>query len=202
LLSNVLEQTVARVPGASFQIDDPSRQLLPIIVVELISSIEPWVRSPVEPTATMRVGLLELDLINRTARRGDRSFDLQSREFRLLKFMMQRCGRLVRRAKLLEDVWNYKFIPQTNLVDVHLGRLRRKVDASHEKLEPSLKSRNILGATIGFCGSQSQHSSDKLNPKGRERRSARAAHGRRPNLSVPADCDTKHFQGPSLGSSQ
>lgn len=144
LLSNVLEQTVARVPGASFQIADPSQQLLPIIVVELISSIEPWVRSPVEPTATMRVGLLELDLINRTARRGDRSFDLQSREFRLLKYMMQRCGQLVTRAKLLEDVWNYKFIPKTNLVDVHLGRLRRKVDASHDT--PMI--RNVRG--VGF----------------------------------------------------
>jgi DNA-binding response OmpR family regulator len=53
-------------------------------------------------------------------------------EFRLLKYMMQRRGQLLTHAKLFEDVWNYKSFPETNLVDVQLGRLRRKVDASNE----------------------------------------------------------------------
>jgi DNA-binding response OmpR family regulator len=91
----------------------------------------------------LRVGSLELDLINRTARRGDRSFYLRPCECRLLKYMMQRCGQLLPRAKLLEDVWNYKFVPETTiLVDVHMGKLRRKVDGSNEA--PMI--RNVRGA--------------------------------------------------------
>jgi DNA-binding response OmpR family regulator len=80
----------------------------------------------------LRVGSLELDLVNRTATRGDRSFDLRPREVRLLEYMMPRRGQLLTRAKLFEDVWNYKFVPESNLVDVHMGKLRRKVDGSHE----------------------------------------------------------------------
>ena len=77
---------------------------------------------------TLRVGPLELDLIERTAKRGDRTIDLLPREFRLLEYMMQRSDQLLTRAMLLEEVWNYKFVPATNLVDVHMGRLRHKVD--------------------------------------------------------------------------
>jgi DNA-binding winged helix-turn-helix (wHTH) protein len=87
------------------------------------------------PAATdiLRVGSLKLELINPTARRGDRSLDLLPRKFRLLEYMMQRCGQVLTRAKLLEDVWNYKFIPETTiLVDVHMGRLRCKVDGPDE----------------------------------------------------------------------
>jgi DNA-binding response OmpR family regulator len=131
LLSNVLEKMVDRMRGGSLRSDGPPKQ--PLAIVEIISSIEPLARPPTETPATMlRVGSLELDLINRTARRGSRSIDLRPCEFRLLKYMMQQCGRLLTRAKLFEDVWNYKFTPETNLVDVQLGRLRRKVDASNE----------------------------------------------------------------------
>ena len=80
----------------------------------------------------LRVGPLELDLIERTAKRGDRRIDLLPREFRLLKYMMSRKEQMLTRAMLLEEVWDYKFVPQTNLVDVHMGRLRRKVDEPHE----------------------------------------------------------------------
>jgi DNA-binding response OmpR family regulator len=81
----------------------------------------------------LRVGSLELDLINRTAKRGERSFDLQRRESRLLEYMMKRCGQVLTRAKLLEDVWNYKFVPEeSNLVDVYMGKLRRKVDGPND----------------------------------------------------------------------
>ncbi len=80
----------------------------------------------------LRVGPLELDLIERTARRWDRAIDLLPREFRLLEYMMRRKGQVLTRAALLEEVWNYKFVPQSNLVDVHIGRLRRKVDEPHE----------------------------------------------------------------------
>jgi hypothetical protein len=140
LLSNALEKIVNRMREASLRSDDPYKQ--PLKIVEIISSIEQLVRPPVEPSATVRVGSLELDLINRTAKRGDRPIDLGACEFRLLKYMMQRSGQLLTRAQLLEDVWLYKFVPETNLVDVHMGKLRRKVDRSKEA--PMI--RNVRGA--------------------------------------------------------
>jgi DNA-binding response OmpR family regulator len=78
------------------------------------------------------VGPLELDLIERSAKRQDRAINLLPREFRLLQYMMRCKEQVLTRAQLLEEVWNYKFVPETNLVDVHLGRLRRKVDGPHE----------------------------------------------------------------------
>jgi two-component system, OmpR family, response regulator len=80
----------------------------------------------------LRVGPLELDLIKHTSRRSGRAIDLTPREFRLLEYMMRRQDQLLTRAMLLEEVWNYKLVPQTNRVDVHMGQLRRKVDEPHE----------------------------------------------------------------------
>jgi two-component system, OmpR family, response regulator len=105
----------------------------PFAVVELIARLEALLRRPVESReTTLRVGPLELDLIERTAKRGERVIDLLPREFRLLEYMMQRSDQLLTRAMLLEEVWNYKFVPATNLVDVHMGRLRHKVDGPGE----------------------------------------------------------------------
>jgi two-component system, OmpR family, response regulator len=105
----------------------------PFAIVELVARIEALLRRPVESReTTLRVGPLELDLIERTAKRGDRVIDLLPREFRLLEYMMQRSDQLLTRAMLLEEVWNYKFVPATNLVDVHMGRLRHKVDGPDE----------------------------------------------------------------------
>jgi DNA-binding response OmpR family regulator len=92
----------------------------------------------------LRVGPLELDLLQRTARRGDRPIRLLPREFRLLEYMMRRRDEVLSRAILLKEIWNYKFLPKTNLVDVHMGRLRRKVDEPHEA--PMIK--NVRG--VGF----------------------------------------------------
>jgi two-component system, OmpR family, response regulator len=105
----------------------------PFAIVELIARIEALLRRPLELRETsLSVGALELDLIERTAKRGERTIDLLPREFRLLEYMMQHCDQLLTRAMLLEEVWNYKFIPATNLVDVHMGRLRHKVDGPDE----------------------------------------------------------------------
>jgi len=105
----------------------------PFAIVELIARIEALLRRPSETrNTTIAVGPLELDLIERTARRGERIIDLLPREFRLLQYMMEHCGQLLTRAMLLEEVWHYKFIPATNLVDVHMGRLRHKVDGPGE----------------------------------------------------------------------
>ena len=106
----------------------------PFAIQELIARIEALLRRPSEnPDTVLRVGSLELDLLSRTAKRGDRTIDLLPREFRLLEYMMRRKDQLLTRAMLFEEVWNYKFVPQSNLVDVHMGRLRRKVDATNEQ---------------------------------------------------------------------
>src|SRR6266704_2892366 len=105
----------------------------PFAIVELIARVEALLRRPSENRDTiLQVGPLELDLLSRTAKRGDRVIDLLPREFRLLEYMMQRSDQLLTRAMLLEEVWNYKFVPATNLVDVHMGRLRHKVDGPNE----------------------------------------------------------------------
>jgi two-component system OmpR family response regulator len=105
----------------------------PFATVELIARVEALLRRPAENRDTViKIGPLELDLMERTARRGDRAIDLLPREFRLLEYMMRRKDQMLTRAMLLEEVWNYKFVPQTNLVDVHMGRLRRKVDEPNE----------------------------------------------------------------------
>jgi two-component system OmpR family response regulator len=105
----------------------------PFATVELIARIEALLRRPTESRDTvLRVGPLELDLMERIAKRGDRTINLLPREFRLLEYMMRRKEQVLTRAMLLEEVWNYKFVPQTNLVDVHMGRLRHKVDEPNE----------------------------------------------------------------------
>jgi DNA-binding winged helix-turn-helix (wHTH) protein len=105
----------------------------PFSIVEIISKLDSSVRSSVERRVTvLRVGSLELDLIDRTGKRGTRPIDLRPREFKLLKYMMQRSDQLLTRANLIKDVWHYKFIPETNVIDVHMGRLRRKVDGSND----------------------------------------------------------------------
>ena len=76
----------------------------------------------------LRVSDLELDLLSREARREGRRIELQPREFRLLEYLMRQAGRVVTRTMLLEAVWDYHFDPQTNVIDVHISRLRQKVD--------------------------------------------------------------------------
>jgi two-component system OmpR family response regulator len=105
----------------------------PFALAELAARLEALLRRPADPRETLlRVGPLELDLIARAARRGQRELELLPREFQLLEYMMRREGQVLTRAMLLENVWNYRFVPQTNLVDVHIGRLRRKVDTAGE----------------------------------------------------------------------
>ncbi|WP_242109429.1 response regulator transcription factor [Luteimonas aquatica] len=80
-----------------------------------------------EPTR-LRVGDLELDLLKRSAARAGKAIELQPREFRLLEYLMRQAGRVVTRTMLLEAVWDYHFDPQTNVIDVHISRLRQKID--------------------------------------------------------------------------
>jgi two-component system OmpR family response regulator len=80
------------------------------------------------PATTLEVADLHLDLLKREARRGQRRIELLPREFRLLDYLMRHAGQVVTRTMLLENVWDYHFDPQTNVIDVHVSRLRQKID--------------------------------------------------------------------------
>jgi two-component system, OmpR family, response regulator len=105
----------------------------PFSLTELAARVEALLRRPTSGRETvLRVGPLELDLIDRVARRKTREIELLPREFKLLEYLMRRPSRVVTRDMLLEQVWNYTNAPHTNLVDVHIGKLRRKIDADGE----------------------------------------------------------------------
>nr|WP_210383037.1 response regulator transcription factor [Methylobacterium organophilum] len=117
----------------------------PFVLAELAARIEALLRRPVDVRETiLRVGSLEIDLIGGTGRRGARDLDLLPRELKLLAYLMRRPGQVVTRTLLFEEVWNYRFTPKSNLIDVHVGRLRRKLEAVGE---PPL-IHNVRG--IGF----------------------------------------------------
>jgi two-component system, OmpR family, response regulator len=101
----------------------------PFALPELSARVEALLRRSVAlRSMRLKVGPLELDLVARDATRDGERITLLPREFKLLEYFMRRPGQIVTRAMLLEDVWNYKFLPQTNVVDVHIGNLRRKLD--------------------------------------------------------------------------
>ena len=106
----------------------------PFALGELLARVEALLRRPSlgARESVLRAGPLVADLIERTVFRSDRSINLLPREFRLLEYMMRRPNQVVTREMLLRDVWRYCFIPKTNLVDVHLGKLRRKIDMPDE----------------------------------------------------------------------
>jgi two-component system OmpR family response regulator len=97
------------------------------------------------PVTRLKVGDLEMDLLSRTVVRGEARIDLQPREFKLLEFLMRHAGQTVTRTMLLEKVWNYHFDPQTNVIDVHISRLRGKIDKEFDR--PLLQT--VRGA--GYC---------------------------------------------------
>jgi two-component system, OmpR family, response regulator len=105
----------------------------PVSMVELVARIEVLRRRVAEArNSVLQVGPLVMDLIEQTVRRGQRKLDLLPREFQMLRYLMQHPNRVVTRDMLLTDVWHFKSLPQTNVVDVHIGKLRRKVDGPDE----------------------------------------------------------------------
>ncbi|HVH02805.1 MAG TPA: response regulator transcription factor [Amaricoccus sp.] len=123
-----------RVTGLRAGADD--YLVKPFSFAELSARLEAILRRPAEsrPEQTrLACADLELDLIARTARRGDRRIELLPREFQMLEYLMRREGRVVTRTMLLEGLWDYRFDPGTNVIDVHISRLRRKVDTEGER---------------------------------------------------------------------
>ncbi|NEU14420.1 response regulator transcription factor [Methylobacterium sp. BTF04] len=107
----------------------------PFVLGELAARIEALLRRPTDSRETvLRVGTLELDLIAGTGRRGLRDLDLLPRELKLLEYLMRRPGQVVTRAMMFEEVWNYRFAPKSNLIDVHVGRLRKKLEVDGEPI--------------------------------------------------------------------
>src|SRR5262245_29602953 len=85
-------------------------------------------RAGAPPPTRLRTGDLEIDLLARTAQRAGKPILLQPREFKPLEYLMRNAGNVVTRTMLLENVWDYHFDPQTNVIDVHISRLRSKID--------------------------------------------------------------------------
>ena len=101
----------------------------PFSTRELLARVRAlWHGRAQEPQTRLQVADLEMDLLARTVKRGGKKLDLQPREFRLLEYLMRHSGQTVTRKMLLENVWDYHFDPQTNVIDVHISRLRSKID--------------------------------------------------------------------------
>ncbi len=128
LFLSALGQVDERVRGLKAGGDDYLAK--PFAFAELLARVEALTRRGKNegPQTKLQVGDLEMELLSRTVRRAGQRIDLQPREFRLLEFMMRHAGQVVTRTMLLEGVWDYHFDPQTNVIDVHVSRLRQKID--------------------------------------------------------------------------
>jgi len=107
----------------------------PFAFGELLARIEALLRrgSQPETTTRLRIADLELDLLGRKVVRAGKSIDVTSKEFQLLEFLARRAGQVVTRTMLLEAVWDLHFDPQTNVIDVHISRLRAAIDKGFER---------------------------------------------------------------------
>jgi two-component system, OmpR family, response regulator len=133
LILSALGQVDDRVKGLRAGGDDYLPK--PYSFTELLARVEVLSRRGSGPAeeSSYRVGDLELDRLSRRVTRGADKIDLQPREFRLLEYLMKHAGQVVTRTMLLENVWDYHFDPQTNVIDVHISRLRSKIDKGHDK---------------------------------------------------------------------
>ena len=107
----------------------------PFAFAELMARIEALARRA-DATSTpteLHLADLHMDLLSRQVTRGERGIDLQPREFQLLEYLLRHCGQVVTRTMLLEGVWDYHFDPQTNVIDVHISRLRAKIDKDFDR---------------------------------------------------------------------
>ena len=147
LISGLREQgvqTPALILSALGQVDDRVKGLRaggddylpkPYAFSELLARVEALARRRVGPKGEetqYRVGDLELDRLSHKVTVGGQEVVLQPREFRLLEYLMKHAGQVVTRTMLLENVWDYHFDPQTNVIDVHISRLRSKIDKGRE----------------------------------------------------------------------
>jgi two-component system OmpR family response regulator len=149
LILSALGEVDDRVKGLKAGGDD--YLVKPFAFSELLARLEALDRRAKSggdaPATVLRVADLEMDLLRRDVRRGDTTIELQPREFQLLEFLMRHAGQVVTRTMLLEGVWDYHFDPQTNVIDVHVSRLRSKIDRGFER--PLLHTVRGVGYRLG-----------------------------------------------------
>ena len=146
LILSALGEVDDRVKGLKAGGDD--YLVKPFAFAELLARIEALLRRK-ESSATktrLRVADLEMDLLSHKVTRAGKPLNLQPREFRLLEYLMKHAGQVVTRTMLLENVWDYHFDPQTNVIDVHISRLRAKIDKDFD--QPLLHTVRGAGYTI------------------------------------------------------
>ncbi len=147
LVLSALGEVDARVQGLQTGADD--YLVKPFSMAELLARLEVLQRRAMLPVAetatTLVVGDLSMDLLRQHVQRADDVITLQPREYKLLEYLMRNAGQVVTRAMLLEHVWGYHFDPQTNVIGVHVSRLRQKIDRGYD---PPLLT-TVRGA--GYC---------------------------------------------------
>ena len=147
LILSALGKVDDRVRGLKAGGDDYLTK--PFAFSELLARLEAVARrsgAAEKVTTSLRVGDMEMDLLSHTVTRAAKPIDLQPREFRLLEYLMRHAGQVVTRTMLLEAVWDYHFDPQTNVIDVHISRLRAKIDKDFG--EPLLHTVRGAGYTL------------------------------------------------------
>ncbi|TVQ81959.1 MAG: DNA-binding response regulator [Micavibrio sp.] len=149
LILSALGEVDDRVKGLRSGGDD--YLVKPFAFSELLARIEilgrrAGLKHGAEQDMYLSVADLEMDIPRRKVKRGGKEIALQSREFRLLEYLLRHKGRVVTRTMLLENVWDYHFDPQTNVIDVHISRLRQKIDK--EFSQPLIKTVRGAGYTI------------------------------------------------------
>jgi two-component system OmpR family response regulator len=138
LILSALSDVDERIRGLQAGGDD--YLVKPFAFGELIARLNALVRRSQESSTetTLTLADLTLDLLSRKVMRGERAVALKPREFKLLEYLMRHANQVVTRTMLLENVWDYHFDPQTNVIDVHISRLRQQVDAGEKR--PLLKT--------------------------------------------------------------
>lgn len=147
LILSSMSKVEERIKGLKAGGDDYLTK--PFAFSELLARIEALARrnsNTQSEQTTLKVGDLEMNLINRSVKRGTVEIDLQNREFSLLEFMMRRPGQVITRTMLLEGVWDFHFNPQTNLIDAQISKIRQKIDKGFDK--PMIQTLRGVGYKI------------------------------------------------------
>ena len=145
LVLSALGEVRHRIDGLRSGGDD--YMVKPFSIAELVARVHVLLKRtlPTGGETELVVGELKIDLLSRKATRAGKEIDLKPKEYKLLEFMMRHAGQVVTRTILLEQVWDYNFAPQTNVIDVHMSRLRNKIDKGF----PTELIHTIRGA--GYC---------------------------------------------------
>lgn len=133
LILSALGEVDDRVMGLKAGGDDYMTK--PYAFAELLARLEALMRrgKSGNTETVLRVADMEMDLVSRSVKRTGKVIELQPKEFSLLEYLMRHAGNVVTRTMLLENVWDYSFDPQTNVIDVHISRLRQKIDKGFDK---------------------------------------------------------------------